>query len=110
MITSLPARDKSACPEVPAPVVGQPTDVDSPEHPCCAARGADPVTRLLARSQRRHRHRETLGVKMHSNAWHRQPTRPRIPHPKSRPARLLENKQTQEVIDGSLWKTLITWL
>lgn len=23
---------------------------------------------------------------------------------------LLKNKQTQEVIDSSLWKTLITWL
>ena len=33
VLTGLPARDKSACPEVPPPVVGQPTDADSPEHP-----------------------------------------------------------------------------
>lgn len=108
VLTGLPATDEPACPEVPALVTGQPTDVDSPEHPCCAAWGADPAGQTTTQAQGQ----RVLGSEdaQQGAAWHRQPTRPWIPHPMGRPARLPENKQTPEVIDGSLWKTLITWL
>lgn len=61
-------QGQPTCPAVPAPVLGQPTAADSPEHPCSAARGADPATRLPARPRPGHGTESPLGVKTHGRA------------------------------------------
>lgn len=103
VITRSAAMDQSACPEPPAPVTGQFMDM---EHPCsaaCRAGTASWAGQNLTWTQ------GALGSEMHTRALpgtgSPQPTDPTPTSPTDLSA---EDKQTQEVIDGSLWKTLIT--